>query len=132
MQYVTPDFSAYGGEWLYTVHNKYLLVWAQTGLGGLITFIAVLIVALINGWRAWRLQDRFLSPLALGLGAGLVGHMVHMWVDVFAARPQIQTLWICSALLAGLAQVAQSAAREHTSFEAARVGSFQWRRYAHS
>mgnify|MGYP003346103576 CR=1 FL=1 len=51
MQYVTPDFSAYGGEWLYTVHNKYLLVWAQTGLGGLITFIAVLIVALINGWR---------------------------------------------------------------------------------
>ncbi|MCB9504480.1 MAG: O-antigen ligase family protein, partial [Deferribacteres bacterium] len=31
------------GQWLYTVHNKFLLVWAETGTGGLLAFLGFLI-----------------------------------------------------------------------------------------
>ena len=34
--YATPEFSR---AWLYTVHNKYLLVWAELGIGGLLAFV---------------------------------------------------------------------------------------------
>ncbi|MDH3599482.1 MAG: O-antigen ligase family protein, partial [Candidatus Tectomicrobia bacterium] len=42
-QYATAELS---GEWLYGVHNKYLLVWTETGIGGLIAFTAFLLVTL--------------------------------------------------------------------------------------
>jgi putative inorganic carbon (HCO3(-)) transporter len=89
-------------EWFYTIHDKYLLVGVETGLVGLAAFLWFLLATLWAGWRGWRRQDPLLSPIALGLAAAVLGQMVHMTVDVFNSRPQVQTLWLCAALAAAI------------------------------
>jgi putative inorganic carbon (HCO3(-)) transporter len=92
--------SLFGNQWLFTVHNQYLIVWAETGLVGLAAFLWFLVATLRHGWQRWRRADALLSPLALGFTAALVGHMVHMHVDLFNSRPQLQLLVTVAALLA--------------------------------
>jgi hypothetical protein len=100
-RYLTPEFRN-GRTFLFAVHNKYLLVWAETGIGGLLTFIAFLLGAVRRGWQCWRFKDRLLSPLALGITAGIAGHMVHLTVDHFRSRPTQQLLWLLAGLLVAL------------------------------
>ncbi len=95
-EYLSVDLA---GEWLYTVHNKYLLVWAETGLLGLLAFLAFLFATLRRGWRCWKSQDPLLSPVALGITAAITGHMVHLQFDTFQNRPLTQMLWLLSALV---------------------------------
>ncbi len=85
------------GEWLHTVHNKYLLVCAETGIAGLIAFMGVLLSALRRGWRVWKLDEPLLSPLALGLTVAIAGQMVHMMVDLFNDRQDV--LWLMAGLI---------------------------------
>jgi len=98
-RYLTPDFRH---SFLFAVHNKYLLVLSETGIAGLLAFLAFLLDALRKGWRCWACQDPILSPLALGLAAGIAGHMVHMSVDVFRGRPTQQLLWLVAGLLTAM------------------------------
>jgi O-antigen ligase len=101
-QYITPDVSQ---EWLYVVHNKYLLVWAETGLVALIAYIWFLLATIWRGWQGWRLKDRVLSPLALGFTATIVGQMAHMNVDVFNGRPHVQMLWLIAGLITAISRM---------------------------
>jgi putative inorganic carbon (HCO3(-)) transporter len=98
-RYLTSNFRE---EFLFAVHNKYLLVLAETGIGGLLAFLAFLLGTLRQGWRIWSLHDPLLSPIALGFVAGLAGHMVHMTVDVFRGRPTQQLIWLIAGLLAAM------------------------------
>jgi len=98
-QYVTPEF---GGAWLYSTHNKYLLVWVETGIGGFIAFIWFLLAALRRGWQCWKFGDRFLAPLALGFMAVIAGQMVHMLIDVFRSRSEMQLLWLIAGLISAM------------------------------
>lgn len=92
-------YPEYAGQWLHTVHNKYLLVWAELGVLGLLSFLGFLGHSLLCGWRVWQARDRALSPLALALVCGIVGQLVHMHLDLFHARPQVQLLWMLCAIL---------------------------------
>jgi putative inorganic carbon (hco3(-)) transporter len=103
-RYLTPEFRK---GFLFAVHNKYLLVLSETGIVGLLGFLAFLLDALLKGWRCWKFQDRFLSPLALGIVAGIGGHMVHMSVDLFRGRPIQQLLWLLAGLLAAMHRMCQ-------------------------
>jgi len=94
-QYATPEMTL---DWITTVHNKYLLVWAETGLFGIVTFLWFLLSTLRRGWQAWKIDDRLFAPLALGCLAGLVGWMVHMNLDLFHGRPIMEMLVIVCAL----------------------------------
>lgn len=93
------------GDWVYTVHNKFLLVWAETGVAGLIAFVWFLAETIRLGWRGWQAGDPWLSPLALGFTAALIGHVAHMQVDLFNARPQVEMLWVTAAVVAVIAAV---------------------------
>ena len=75
----------YRSAWLYTVHNKYILVGVETGLVGLVFFLSFLSHTIRQGWRGWRLGDRILSPIALTLVAAIFGQMAHMLVEIFKA-----------------------------------------------
>ena len=101
--YLTSEFRQ---AFLFAVHNKYLLVLAETGIGGLIAFLAFFTGTMRKGWQCWNFQDRLLSPLALGFGAGLAGHMVHMTVDVFRGRPTQQLIWLIAGLLVAMCRIA--------------------------
>ena len=95
-QYATSEFRR---EWLWAVHNKYLLILAETGIGGLLAYLAFLLSTLRRGWQCWRLGDSQFAPLALGFVAGIAGHMVHQSVDLFRDRPLQQLLWLSAGLL---------------------------------
>lgn len=97
--YAGPQFD---GQWMYTVHDKYLLVWAEAGIGALLAFVWFLLATLRRGWRCVKAYDPLLSPLAVGLAAGVAGQLVHMGVDIFQDRPQVEGLWLVAALLAAM------------------------------
>ena len=103
-RYLTPEFRH---GFLFAVHNKYLLVLSETGVVGLLAFLAFLLDALRKGWQCGARQDRLLSPLALGFAAGLAGHMVHMSVDVFRGRPIQQLLWLIAGLLTAMVRISK-------------------------
>ncbi|PYU63733.1 MAG: hypothetical protein DMG49_27950 [Acidobacteria bacterium] len=98
-RYVTAEFRH---DWLFAVHNKYLLVLAETGIGGLLAYLAFLLGTMRTGWKCWRFQDPLFSPLGLGFAVGIAGHMVHLTVDLFHVRPIQQLLWLLAGLLAAM------------------------------
>jgi O-antigen ligase len=103
-RYLTPEFRH---GWRFAVHNKYLLVLAETGIGGLLAYLAFLLGTLRTGWQCWKVQDSLLSPLALGFVAGIAGHMVHLTVDLFHVRPVQQLLWLVAGLLTAMYRISQ-------------------------
>jgi putative inorganic carbon (HCO3(-)) transporter len=94
--YVTRELQQ---GFLYTVHNKYLLVWSEVGVGGLLAYLACLFGVLRKGWACWKFNDPLLAPLALGITAASLGYMVHQTVDIFHDRAVTQLLWLVAGLL---------------------------------
>jgi O-antigen ligase len=115
-RYASPEIA---NDWLFTVHNNYLLIGAETGLIGLAAFLWLLLVTLRRGWAGSRMKDRLLSPLALGLAAAVMGHMAHMYVDFFNQRPQLQLLWLVAGLITAIHLIGEEGA---TSVGDARTG----------
>jgi len=100
--YLTPEFNQ---EWIWTVHNKFLLVWAENGLAGLVAFLWLLVATIRRGWQTWQANDRLFSPIALGMVAAIGSQTLHMMADVFHSRPQVQLLWMIAALVAAMANL---------------------------
>jgi putative inorganic carbon (hco3(-)) transporter len=100
--YTGPEF---GVAWIYTVHNKFLLVLSETGPIGLIAFLSFLSILVWRGLRAWTSSNRFYAILALAFTAGLIGHFVHMFGEIFNYRVIVQPLWLHGALLSALAVI---------------------------
>jgi O-antigen ligase len=101
-RYLTPEFRH---GFLYAVHNKYLLIWAETGIGGLLAYLAFLFGALRKGWKCWKQNDGVLSILALGIVAAIIGHIVHMSADLFRIGPIQELLWLFAGLLAAIHRI---------------------------
>ena len=99
---VISDQADYRGEWYYTIHSKYLVVWVETGLVGLLAFLWILGNGMRQGFAAWRTRDPAIGALGLALVAALAGHMLHMSVDIFNSRPQVQMLWAILGIVAAV------------------------------
>ena len=106
---VMKDYINYdiNGLWLYAVHNKFLLVWAEIGPAGLLAFLWYLMFSIRNGWRCWKSQDAFFAPVGLAIAAAIIGHMAHMNFDTFQNRALVQVLWISCALTAIMLNILQ-------------------------
>lgn len=87
------------GEWEAVVHNKYLLVWAETGIVGILTFLWFLAAPLSIGWQTVGRRGGTLALVALALWVGILGQTFHMLVDKFNGRALIQMLWLAIGLL---------------------------------
>ena len=94
--YITPEFR---NEWIYTVHNRYLLIWAESGIVGLLAFVWFLAATLRAGWHCSRFRDRLIGPLAFGLAGAVLVLALHMLVDVFNDRPLLQLLFLVAGLI---------------------------------
>jgi O-antigen ligase len=97
--------SEFRHEWIYTVHNQFLLVCAETGIIGLVAYLWVLLSVIRNGWRLWKVGDEMFSPLALSMIAAVCGLMSHMFVDIFSGRAVVQLVWLFAALLAAMGAI---------------------------
>ncbi|MCU0718688.1 MAG: O-antigen ligase family protein [Pirellula sp.] len=94
--------SNYRAEWYFTIHSKYLLVWIETGLIGLLSFFAILLNGVKQGLLSWRWRKPDLSTLGLACVAAIAGHSLHMAVDIFNSRTQVQMLWCMLGLTAAI------------------------------
>jgi putative inorganic carbon (HCO3(-)) transporter len=95
--YLTPR---YDFAWIYVVHNDYLLVFAELGVVGLLAYACFLFRLVRLGVQAVaRGVDPFLGPLVAGCAGAICGRLVHMNVDVFNGRSQVQALVTVAALL---------------------------------
>jgi O-antigen ligase len=102
--YLTPELAS---AWRYTVHNKYFLLWAEVGTLGLGTFLIFFLSTLWRGWQTWRLQDRLLAPLGLGITAALLGHAFHMSAEAFNGRPMTNLLVLCAGLVTAMLAISR-------------------------
>jgi O-antigen ligase len=102
-----PDFAGpeFSSSWLYTVHNKYLLVWAEAGVGAFAAFMWFLVATIRSGLRASRRVDRELALLAAALTAAVVGQMADMLVEPYHSRAEIQGLVVAAALITACARL---------------------------
>jgi putative inorganic carbon (HCO3(-)) transporter len=93
------DRTNFREEWFYTVHNKYLLVLTEVGIIGFLAFGAFILTTIRSGWRILGRSDRLLTPIALGLTAGICGQQIHMMGEIFNSRSQVQLLLLAAALI---------------------------------
>ncbi len=85
-------------------HHVLLQVGVDLGLGGLIAYLALMIVAVVTGWQIARRTDGFLRLVALGLVTSLIGYHVYGMADTLAlgSKPSV-VLWMILGLIAALA-----------------------------
>ncbi len=83
------------------MHNRYNLVWAETGIVGLISFMFYLLATIYQGVVTFFKKDidPVLGILNLGMAGGMVGLLYHMQYDIYASRVQIQNFWFVPALM---------------------------------
>jgi O-antigen ligase len=90
-QYLSSELR---GEWLYIVHNQYLLTFAETGLIGLVFFLLILGKVFLTCLRCIRAKDSMLSPLSMGIISGLITLFLLMGVELTISRLTVQLFWI--------------------------------------
>ncbi len=113
------------GHTLYVVHNKYLLVWAETGLQGLIAFALFLLFTM---WQAGRILFRKglaleYTVIAAGLLGALVGYAYHMTTEGFASRVNLQILWFMVALVAAYGPIVETQIAQEASTAPDTIGA---------
>ena len=104
--YVFRDYltSESADRWLYVVHNVYLLRAAETGLPGLVAWLAFLWVAFRQA-APERMVLPALRPLALGWRAGLVALAWEMLWDVTLGPAANSLLWFLCGLMGAAARM---------------------------
>jgi O-antigen ligase len=103
-EYAHPNWV---GRNLMVVHNKYLLVWAETGPQGLAAFVFLMLSTV---WLARRWLFRTNLPpnlviLAASLLGAFLGYAFHMITEAFSSRANVQIMWFLIAMIVALDQL---------------------------
>ncbi len=105
---INPTFSTqrrllHGGEVLVPPHaqNAFLTILAEQGLLGLLTFSALLVLALLTAYRGSRAEGPAMRAVGLGLGAGLLTFAFHNVLEI-TLLDVIQPLLVLVAALAAV------------------------------
>lgn len=106
-EYATPDV-----QWLYTVHNKYLLDWAEMGIGGLIALLWFLFSTVRRGFQSWHANDPYLSPIVMGLTAAMIGVMLQMMLELYRSALEV---WVGAALITAIWHQTRMKIRPHSA-----------------
>ena len=93
-------------QWAYVPHNKFLLVWSETGSSGCWhSWASSALFSAAVGLPFAAADDRLL-PYAAALSAGFAVLIVHMNFEPFHGRPQLMLLFLLAGLLYAAANLA--------------------------
>ena len=98
-RYVGPEFI---GGYVSAVHNKYLLVWAETGIVSLVAFLWFLTSTVRRGLLCWQREDAELAFPTMAFAVAIAGQMLQMGVSRFTDRSSIQLLWLVAAIISAI------------------------------
>ena len=95
-RYLTPDTA---GQWIYTVHNQFLLTWAESGLAALVALIWLLVEITRAGLILTRQPTRIFACIGVGVAAAACGLAAHMTIDLMNRRVPFAMLLVLAALV---------------------------------
>jgi O-antigen ligase len=100
------------GQWVFAVHNAYLLRAAETGVPGACAFVMLLVLGLLQAVRLARARSRFIRTVALGAGAGFLALSCEMYWDTWwAGFTYNALLWFLLGLMEAAERLEKRKAR---------------------
>jgi O-antigen ligase len=120
--YQKPEFR---DAWISTVHNRYLLLWSETGVFGLLAQLAFLAATLWLAYRVIRGRDALFASLSAGMFAGILGQLFHMAVDTYRWRSSVQLTMLMAGMIVVmyvLAPVAVTSTRRAAALKRYAIG----------
>lgn len=102
-------------QWLYTVHNEYLLRAAEAGIGAAIAFIALLVVGFRVAHGLTRDPDHRLRTFGLGFSAALLALAWQMYWVPWRGFEYNALLWFMLGVTGAAASLATPAAQDARS-----------------
>lgn len=104
-QYLPPELST---NWLFVVHNRYLLIAAEMGIVGLIAFLSLLVAGLRLGTALSSSRERDLAAVAAGCTAAFITLAWNMYWESFSnALPVEGMLWFLLGLLCAMRRLGE-------------------------
>lgn len=100
-------------QWLFTVHNEFLLRAAESGIPGAIAFIALLVVGFRVASRLGRTTPSFISISALGWSGALVALIWQMNCVPWTGWSYNAMLWFMLGLMDGAQRLTDQAETAH-------------------
>lgn len=93
-------------KFLHIIHNKYLIIWTETGLFGFLSFLWLLLAVGRSAFRSLRCSKGAYASIAItGLLAALVIFSLNMTTQLFTGRMRLQMLWCVFALIAAVSRL---------------------------
>jgi O-antigen ligase len=100
-----PDISFFIW-WEYITHNSILWMWMQTGVGGFVSMLFLIGMAVIVGVRAlWRMPGGDLSAFALMATLYIVMHFIYAYVDMSWDGPSMIYIGTMMGLINSLERI---------------------------
>ena len=90
------------------VHNRYLGIWAESGLFAVICYVAFLGIAAVKALSCAKSNDRWISVLGIGLGCAIISLCIQMLTDTFHIRAITLFTWLLVAMAASLYHIEQA------------------------
>jgi O-antigen ligase len=84
------------------VHNRYLLIWAETGSIGFLSFLFLLAYTFQSLWKSAHSKDSFMSMLSWGLFISFTVLCLQMMVESLYDRVSDANLWLIYGLSVGI------------------------------
>lgn len=99
-EYVTKYPELYIGHDMYSVHNSYLKVGAETGFIGVAAFLFIYMALLIYNIKLYFNQDLLGRIMAVGLFVGSITYMLQNLSNNLIFIPQLNTIfWLVAGLV---------------------------------
>jgi O-antigen ligase len=100
-----PDISFFVW-WEYITHNSILWIWMQTGVGGFMSMLVLVGMAVIVGARTlWRMPGGDLSAFALTATLYIVMHFIYAYVDISWEAQSMIYVGVMMGLINGMERI---------------------------
>jgi O-antigen ligase len=106
--YYTPDVGDPKGVIDIQVHNRYLLIWAESGTFALLCYVGFLGAAVVKAWSCAKSNHRWISLMGTGLGLAIVSLCIQMLTATFITRSITLFVWMLPALVVSLGNLEQT------------------------
>ncbi len=98
-------------QWLYVVHNRFLLTAAEMGTVGIVAFLSLIVAWFRAGWELLAGRSERTRLLGLGICGGVVGLTWHMYWEPLTGFPIDGLIYALMGLAAGALRVERQGAQ---------------------
>jgi len=99
------------------VHNRYLGIWAESGVFALLCYVSFLGAGVVQAFSCAKSNQRFISLAGIGLGCAIISLCIQMITSTFQVRSVTLYAWLLPALAAGLFRIERTSLAHKSTME---------------